>query len=229
MMTVELSLRLFARSDWAWAQAWFGDQTLNATLGPLDDEWLHAALSGIDGPQLVMHDDNGPVSFVGVVWDPDGRRHVITDLAVDPRRRRTGLGHRVLTAALSWSGHPPARGWTAFVGVDNHAAKAFFRAAGWRNNGLDDGMSRYTRTHKTGASHEHARRSALAESSAPGHAPPRHLRGRPRRKIAPEQMAHIRELISGEGRTAREVAAQYGVSVKTIHRRMRQDGKPARG
>ncbi|WZH35596.1 MAG: GNAT family N-acetyltransferase [Microbacterium enclense] len=220
--TTELSLRLFARQDWAWVQAWFGDETLSATLGPLEEEWLHAAVSGIDGPQLVVHDHNGPVGLVGVVWDPDGRRHVVTDLAVDPRRRRTGLGHRVLTAALSWSGHPPARGWAAFVDVDNRPAKAFFQSAGWRNNGLDDGMNRYTRPCATNTSPHSKRRNTHTGSPAPDEAESSELRGRPRRKISPEQMAHIRELIRKQGRTAREVAAQYGVTEKTIHRRMRQ-------
>ncbi|WP_307213536.1 GNAT family N-acetyltransferase [Microbacterium testaceum] len=143
-------MRPFTASDWGWVQEWFEDDVLQATLDPLDEEWLYAATTGIDGLQLVVHDEQSPVGLVGIIWDPDGRRHVVTDLAVCPARRRMGLGHRTLVTALSWDGHPPTRGWTAFVGVDNHAAKAFFRTAGWRNNGLDDGMSRYTHAVKAG-------------------------------------------------------------------------------
>ena len=152
-MTADLSLRSFSQHDWPWVQAWFEDDALNAALGPMDDEWLHAATNTADGSQLVASDGDGPVGLIGIVWDPDGRRHVITDIAINPARRRSGLGRMVLTSATSWTGHPPARGWAAFVDVDNHAANRFFRAAGWRNEGLDDGMRRYTTKHVLGSPH----------------------------------------------------------------------------
>ncbi|MCJ1709548.1 GNAT family N-acetyltransferase [Microbacterium sp. VKM Ac-2923] len=142
--TPELSLRRFTAQDWTWLQGWSEDNILKTALGPLDEEWLYAALHTADGSQLVASDGDGPVGLFGVVWDPDGRRHVVTGLAVHPARRRSGLGLRVLSVATRWAEHPPSRGWAAFVDPGNHSATAFFRAAGWRNEGLDDGMRRYT-------------------------------------------------------------------------------------
>lgn len=146
-MTADLSLRRFTTEDWLWVQDWFKDDALDAALGPLDEEWLYAATNCTDGSQLVASDDDGPVGLIGVVWDPEGRRHVLTDIAVSPARRRSGLGRKILATATRWTEHPPARGWAAFVDADNHAANKFFRAAGWRNEGFDDGMRRYTTRH----------------------------------------------------------------------------------
>lgn len=139
-----LRVRPMARSDWRWISDWFRDPELDRRLGPIDDEWLEHVLSDHDGVQLVVADHQGqPAALVGCVWDRSGDEHAITDLAVHPRRRRSGLGRQAVTATIAWAGHPPARRWIAFVEVDNPPAFEFFSAIGWRHQGLDDGMHRF--------------------------------------------------------------------------------------
>ncbi|ULN45455.1 GNAT family N-acetyltransferase [Mycolicibacterium goodii] len=139
-----VSARRMTRADWEWISEWFGDEELNARLGPLDDEWLEHVLSERDGVQLVVTAAGGAaVALVGCAWDPAGEAHVITDLAVCPWMRRSGIGGRALTSVLTWAAHPPTKRWIAFVDPDNHAAFEFFSANRWRLNGLDDGMHRF--------------------------------------------------------------------------------------
>lgn len=136
-------VRVFTGSDFEWAAEWSEDDVVCKAVGPLDQEWLHAVLNASDGVQLVVEIAGQPVGLLGAVWDPDGKRHVITDVAVDPQRRREGLGSSVLETATRWIDHPPARGWAAFVDPANRPARSFFRANGWRNTGQDDGLYRY--------------------------------------------------------------------------------------
>ncbi|RJO76362.1 GNAT family N-acetyltransferase [Nocardia panacis] len=133
------------RPDWTWVQEWFEDETLNRELGPLDTEWLDYVLAETEGAQLVIVDgDDSPVALVGCAWDSDRKAHGITDIAVDPRRRRSSLGRHGLDCAIRWSGHPPAAGWVAFVHPDNAPAFRFFTSIGWKYEGLDDSMHRFS-------------------------------------------------------------------------------------
>lgn len=140
-----LDVRRVMRADWGWIAAWFGDEELDRRLGPLDEEWLDHVLSVSDGVQLVITAaDGAPVGLVGCAWDPAGGAHAITDLAVCPWRRRSGLGRRVLASVLTWEGHPPTQQWIAFVDPDNRPAFDFFTSAGWHLDGLDEGMHRFS-------------------------------------------------------------------------------------
>ncbi|WP_234789994.1 GNAT family N-acetyltransferase [Mycolicibacterium fortuitum] len=139
-------VRPMVRSDWRWISDWFRDAELDRQLGPIDDEWLEHVLSDHGGVELVVEDDHGqPAALVGCVWDRSGDEHAITDLAVNPRLRRSGIGREAVTATLAWAEHPAAKCWIAFVDVDNSAAFSFFSAIGWRHEGLDDGMHRFCR------------------------------------------------------------------------------------
>ncbi|MGB3481420.1 MAG: GNAT family N-acetyltransferase [Mycobacterium sp.] len=132
------------RADWGWISAWFGDEELNRRLGPLDDEWLEHVLSETEGVQLVVNGADGtPAALAGCAWDGSGSEHAITDLAVCPRMRRSGIGRRALLSVVTWAGHPPTKGWVAYVDPDNPGAFEFFSANGWRLDGLDDGMHRF--------------------------------------------------------------------------------------
>ena len=137
--------RCFTIADWSWTRQWFRDETLNAALGPVEAEWLHAVLTDTHGVQLVVEEDERPVGLVGIVWAPAGDRHVVTDIAIAPPLRGTGLGRAVLSAATTWQGHPPSRGWAAFVEPVNLTARAFFESAHWVDEGVDGGMYRFVR------------------------------------------------------------------------------------
>lgn len=139
-----MQLRVIARDDWPWIQRWFEDERLNAELGPLDEDWLEHVLHAEDGVQLVGLEGAAPVALIGCAWAPKADRlHAITDIAVSPTLRETGVGRRALAAAVAWEGHPPAQGWMAFVVRENAAAFAFFTALAWSYRGLDDAMHRF--------------------------------------------------------------------------------------
>jgi GNAT superfamily N-acetyltransferase len=138
-----LFVRRFVAADWPWVQRWFDDPILNRALGPLDEDWVRHVTSDPEHVQLVLETEERPIALVGVAWDPDGRSHVITDFAVDPKERRTGLGRRALEASTTGYDHPPARGWIAFVDPDNAKAAAFFLAVGWVDQGMSEGMRQF--------------------------------------------------------------------------------------
>ena len=145
--TAGLSVRAIARDDWAWIQRWFTDETLNRELGPLDEEWLEYVLADREGAELVVEEDGQPVALVGIVWGDARHPHGITDLAIDPARRRTSIGRRAVAAILAWPELPPTTRWVAFVDRGNRPARSFFEALGWEYEGLDgegdDAMHRF--------------------------------------------------------------------------------------
>lgn len=139
-----LHVRSFVRQDWPWVRRWFEDPALDNALGPLDHEWLEYVLADHTGVQLVVEGPGGdPVALVGVAWDSSGAAHGVTDFAVDPGLRRTGIGRAALTAALAWPGHPETEKWIAFVEPHNLPARRFFSALGWIHDGLDEDMHAY--------------------------------------------------------------------------------------
>ncbi len=137
-------VRPMVRSDWRWISDWFRDAELDRRLGPVDEEWLEHVLSDRDGVQLVLEDDERPVALVGCVWDRSGVEHGITDLAVNPQLRHSGIGREAVTSTLAWAQHPAAKRWIVFVDADNAAAFSFFSAIGWSQQGIDDGMHRFS-------------------------------------------------------------------------------------
>lgn len=145
------SIRPMTRDDWSWIQSWYQDEAIDRELGPVDDEWLEHVLTAEDGMQFVVEEEHRPAALIGCVWDPRGIEHGITDIAVDPERRGTGIGRRAIEAALAWPGHPPTARWIAFVDPENPAAHRFFTALGWRAEGLDDNMHRFSRAHTADA------------------------------------------------------------------------------
>lgn len=147
----DLEVRHLAESDWQWVKHWFTDPILSARLGPLDDDWLHEALTAEDGVQLVIHTPVGrPVALVGCAWGPADDLHAFTDVAVDPQLRRSGYGREALRIAMTYPRHPRFAGWLTFVDPNNSDAFAFFVRCGWSYEGLDDGMHRFTNRGLTG-------------------------------------------------------------------------------
>lgn len=142
--------RPLSADDWTWLTDWATDPVLDRELGPIDRSWLEHVLADDAGVELVVVDrEQRPFALVGCIWDPTGESHVVSDIAVDPRRRRTGLGRRAIAAALGWAGHPHAAGWTAFVSPHNSGALRFFRTLGWQDQGHQDGMRQFFSPAKT--------------------------------------------------------------------------------
>ncbi|WP_433674181.1 N-acetyltransferase family protein [Microbacterium gorillae] len=139
-----VTVRPMVASDWDWIQQWFQDPVLNDELGPVDTDWRDHVLADRGGIELVAVPADAPVALIGCVWDPAGAEHGVTDVAIHPARRGEGWGRSALAAALRWPGHPAARQWVAYVDPDNAAAFGFFSALGWRFEGRDDLMERFT-------------------------------------------------------------------------------------
>lgn len=140
----KIELRPIQQDDWHWIESWFRDPWLNKELGPVDAEWLTYVLSQTDGIELVALEGGQPVGLIGVTWATKAAPyHGINSLAVDPNRRRTGLGRHVLSAVLRWPGHPEARAWVAFTAADNPPPANLLLSAGWHPDGTQNGMKRF--------------------------------------------------------------------------------------
>ncbi len=134
-----LSVRAFAADDYSWLQVWYEDPVLDEELGPLDDEWLEYVLADETGEQLVVLTDGAPVAVVGIVWaNGENAAHAVTDIAVDPARRGTGLGRTALDQVVAHVEREAPDGWVAFVDRENLAAFAFFSALGWEHTAEPD-------------------------------------------------------------------------------------------
>ena len=140
-MQNRVQLRRVNRNDWKWIQNWFEDELLNSELGPVDESWLEHVLGENEGVELIAEENGSPVAIVGVLWG--NPYHVVTNIAVYPKLRRTGIGRRILPKVLTWPGHPRTLEWITFVSEENDAAASFFKSLGWVENGVEDLMVRY--------------------------------------------------------------------------------------
>lgn len=134
-----LAVRPFAAEDYTWLQVWYEDPVLDEELGPLDDEWLAYVLADETGEQLVVLAGGVPVATVGLVWaNGEHGAHVITDIAVDPARRGSGLGRAAVDQVVAHVEREAPDGWAAHVVPENLAAFAFFSALGWEHTAEPD-------------------------------------------------------------------------------------------
>lgn len=124
-------VRRFAASDFATYRAWYADPPLDRHLGPMDEAWLAHVLTDTEGEQWTVRADDALVAVIGLTPDADAGAWVITDLAVDPARRRQGLGRRALQVLLADPSVRRRDRWLAYVAEDNPSARAFFDALGW--------------------------------------------------------------------------------------------------
>lgn len=142
-----IELREIGENDWSWLINWFRDPWLNRELGPLDQAWLQHVINNSDGVELVAEISEQPIGMIGIAWaDNTHPFHGITDLAISPKLRRRGLGRRVLKQAMKWPGHPPTKGWIAFVNKENTPSARLLLSVGWREDGIQDGMKRFKYT-----------------------------------------------------------------------------------
>jgi len=98
--------------------------------------------------------DGGTLVAVACGWLVVDELH-ITAVAVDPQRRRQGLGRRLLQALLQHAGSLGAEHATLEVSTANTAAQGLYAAAGFRNAGVrrayyrngDDALIQWLRIH----------------------------------------------------------------------------------
>jgi ribosomal protein S18 acetylase RimI-like enzyme len=143
-----LSIRNFQAEDFDEYASWFLDEQLNKALGPAPDSvWLEHVLHDGEGCELTVIKDSVTVAVVGIHYHiPSLPFQTITDFAIKPELRRTGLGSKVLEAVIKHFELDWSIDWQCFVDKNNEAALAFFTNNGWERyqHPDSDGMIRCT-------------------------------------------------------------------------------------
>lgn len=141
-----MGVRRFQAGDFAAYRRWYADPLLDRHLGPMDDEWLADVLADTNGEEWAVLADGVLLAVVGLTSDSEVGCWVITDFAVDPRRRGQGWGRRAWQALCALPALKARPHWRAYVADDNPQAQAFFEAQGWRRLealGIEDGLWTY--------------------------------------------------------------------------------------
>ena len=133
MVHADLQIRDFTAADFPPYATWFNDERLNRELGPIDEAWLAYVLNETDGRQLAFTRAGELVGCAGLVLPiPDKHPYyALTDIAVRPNLRGTGVGKEMLR--LLFQEHPlqPGERWLCFVDQANVPAQKFFKGQGW--------------------------------------------------------------------------------------------------
>ncbi|WP_448682486.1 GNAT family N-acetyltransferase [Pseudomonas nicosulfuronedens] len=128
-----MQIRPFQADDIPSYESWFDDPLLDAQLGPMDRYWLKQVLNDAEKAEYSILRGDLLVAVVGVCLPtPAHPYYFVTDLAVRPALRGSGIGRAVMTLVMS---RPELQGspmWRASVKPDNPAALAFLIKLGWR-------------------------------------------------------------------------------------------------
>lgn len=137
----------FTRADFPAYCGWYADEELNRQLGPMDTAWLEHVLADATGVQLSFFLGDTLVAVLGVAFPPTpDLPYVITDLAVQPERRRQGIGRTALALVLAAAEFAEATVWEVYVSPDNPCAQQFFARQGWAQSAVathEDAMLTY--------------------------------------------------------------------------------------
>ena len=139
-----MELKYFQRKDYEEFVRWFDDPELYGVFGRLNEEWLECVLKEDPPAQFSFFDDGQLVAVMGIAVPSQNHPYfVITDIAVDPQKKRNGIGAKVirqLRARYIDSGFS-VNEWRAYVETDNEGGQKFFSSLGWtRDVEIDDGM-----------------------------------------------------------------------------------------
>ena len=127
-----LHLTPFIPQYYSTYRSWFADPILTRTLGSIDEAWLHHILTDTKGQEYAALVDKQLVGVVGLeLPEATERRIAITNIAVHPDRRRTGIGTQILQQLPQVITPQPGEGWLAYVDRHNEAAQRFFTHNGW--------------------------------------------------------------------------------------------------
>ena len=140
-----LHLTPFTTQHYPTYRAWYSDPTLAKVLGYVDEEWLHYILTDNKSREYAALQDGQLVGVVGLELPEATAHHIaITDIAVHPERRRSGIGTQILQQLPRVITPRPGGGWLAYVDRHNDAAQRFFARNGWSaSNEAGDDMIRF--------------------------------------------------------------------------------------
>lgn len=135
-----MQIRRFRVDDFESYLSWFEDAELNAQLGPMDEEWLAYVMSSEEGAQFSFTVGDELLAVAGVQFPAPGYDcYYLSDLAIQPQRRRQGLGRQALALLLAHPGLQATAHWRCGVAMPgNPAALAFFSLAGWQSRQVDE-------------------------------------------------------------------------------------------
>jgi len=147
-----LIFKLFKKEHFPEYLSWFQDAELNKHLGPLkeNDEWLNyvireqEGLTENKGCTYSVFQNTDLVSVIGIAFpDKEHPTYCITNIAVKPSLRATGIGSRILQNVRNLHLLKKGEYWSAHVDEKNPKAKLFFENNGWdcvtqppQNNGM---------------------------------------------------------------------------------------------
>lgn len=101
-------------------------------------EWLRSRLRLGESVALLARRDGQPAGFVQLYpmfsSVRTARTWILNDLFVDPAARRHGVARALLEAAAGFARSDGAAGIALETAQDNAAARALYRAAGWRED-----------------------------------------------------------------------------------------------
>lgn len=112
---MSLEFSTFAAEHFEPYVQWFEDESLNKQLGPApNQEWLEHVLHDATGKQYSVFRAEELVAVVGVVFaTKENPVNVISDLAIKPILRSTGLGRQVLAALPLLEEYDAAEDWAS--------------------------------------------------------------------------------------------------------------------
>ncbi len=144
-LSMSMQIRKFEAADYPAYQTWFKHPDINQHLGPIDEEWLQHILEDKAGAQFCFLEGEKLLAVVGVVWaNSENPFHVISDIAVNPKYQRQGLGQKAIHQLLAHHDTSAYKQWSAYVHHKNNPAQGFFKSLGWINDGLEDHYFRFS-------------------------------------------------------------------------------------
>lgn len=127
-----MQIRPFLAEDFPPYESWFADPVLFAQLGPMDRDWLEQLLIAPDRVLYSILRGDLLVAVVGICLpNPEHPYYFVTDLAVRPELRGSGVGRAVMALVMSRAELQSSPLWRASVRPDNQGALAFLIKLGW--------------------------------------------------------------------------------------------------
>ena len=136
-----ISLERFSKTHYEEYRAWFEDETMKEYLGHVDQEWLEYILNDQSGREFTAIKNGKLVGVVGITFPCEGNQnYVITNLAVNPKMKRSGLGSQIINCLVNMVPLKENEQWTSYVNVNNMIAHDFFEKLNWQLINIVDGM-----------------------------------------------------------------------------------------
>ena len=129
---MELSIRQFRKEDFAYYKSWFADKDLDIALGPMDDAWQSYIDKDTAGKEFAFTRNQYLVGVAGLVFPTlDYPFYVLTNIAVKPDLRGSGVGKQMIKLLIDTMVLLPSQHWQCYVSKTNRVAQSFFNNLGW--------------------------------------------------------------------------------------------------